>query len=1412
MNQNDWLKRKEDFFQKKQLLNTKLLRIRRNDYMRVLLCHLATWVVFVGICLPLRGGESVKLSSKWRIQPAVNSRIAPIPGEWGEVNCRKTLDYRINSKCLSGTKWEKLSFNFNSFWYEQDFILPQGSENHRLFLDFRRIEGDAIIFVNSKKIGELLRPGGEIEISGAVDDRSKKIRLQVFVTRNYTDISRSFEDDGLRYETRCYRYNPIPPKKWNIGITAPVRLIIRPVPTAIRDVSINTSWRRKELKINIELMAKLPVKADIIAEVFDATGKKVLSLKKNAVSVVAGDSIIMLSGKWPNPITWELDRGVLYTTRVRLESNGRTSDSFGPVRFGFREIWLEGRKIMLNGHELRLRLSTFTIHSRSSNRVDFFRLLGYNSAYIQAHNGLWWGKWSETPIYDDEMLNEMDRSGFAVFLPCPSIGKVREKIFQDVDILADYTREMKYVIRRYRNHSSVLGWIVDMNSYSNKWKAAVSPQHMGKRYSNEILSSGQPKAIMTAVNIAIKTDPTRLAFASGDGNIPSVASTCMYLNFAPLQEREEWPMEWAKNGNMPYMAYEFGAPNKSNFWKGKRFLPTEYFAIYFGDQAYRRENTNGLSSLIEYGLNNGPNGHGAEVDWSKYPMYWEFQRLFVGNTNRAFRTWSMGGGWGFWNVDYGTPPHTIKRPPLYSYNNLSKKYTEKPAWANPNFDIHRKTNQPLLVYIAGNPSHTDKTHIYYSGENICKSLAMVWDGPGNTEVKASWTLMNDGKTIASGLFNSQELYSGNVRLVPFSVTAPSVAKRTDMLFKIALSKDGLPFVVDDFIITVFPRERVVFPASNIAVYDPHGQSTPWLKKLGLKWHEWDNKARDVKLLIVGRNALSTSRTLPFSMEEVKRGLKVLVLEQLPQIWQGLGFRTTEAMPRQVFPVNGSSLMHGLTVNDMRYWRGSPDLLPSGINVQSDNMHALKWTNTHGIASTIPQNPRCAGFNPLIVAEFDLDYSPLLQWRYGSGSITFCSLDLTSRLGVDPAATTLGANILKRLLQKNKFQSCPLVYKGASDGLRLLQRLGFELSLVNPPVPGKQIMVLGRGGFSEPEKIRKFAASGGTVFCMSPDRNELLAFGLKSERRSLQRVSELPPDNLFLSIGPSLLRWRKTLAIDVITASAEQGELRIFANGAIAVEKLGKGQIIYCQLSPSQISSSLKNKDEEQAVETSYFRLEQLLSYLLTNCGGQAAKPIALRLSQVACTAEYAPISHWNVLGPFPAPEQDGEKMLLPKYPGENLAVSGSPDPNVVIRRKDGKLLNWTQTVKPDHKGFVDLRKFFGLKTSAVAFVASTINSDSDCMATLRLGADWRMIVWVNGKEIFRTVNGKNQPNAYQVKIPLKKGANTIGMKIASGSKGFGFYVELSKSGSGAIASGNAALLYANSPFSNEFDPYLFRYW
>src|SRR6186713_3323035 len=130
-----------------------------------------TILFLLGLCclfnLRVMAQDTLTLAAGWKIQPAQGPGIAPDPGAWGSLALPlREFDWRSEQGAGKGTSWENADHgSIHDLWFEHSFRMPAGWAKRRIALDLRRLEGDAILFVNGRRIAEILRPGGEVDIT-----------------------------------------------------------------------------------------------------------------------------------------------------------------------------------------------------------------------------------------------------------------------------------------------------------------------------------------------------------------------------------------------------------------------------------------------------------------------------------------------------------------------------------------------------------------------------------------------------------------------------------------------------------------------------------------------------------------------------------------------------------------------------------------------------------------------------------------------------------------------------------------------------------------------------------------------------------------------------------------------------------------------------------------------------------------------------------------------------------------------------------------------------------------------------------------------------------------------------------------------------------------------------------------------
>jgi alpha-glucosidase len=168
--------------------------------------------------------------------------------------------------------------------------------------------------------------------------------------------------------------------------------------------------------------------------------------------------------------------------------------------------------------------------------------------------------------------------------------------------------------------------------------------------------------------------------------------------------------------------------------------------------------------------------------------------------------------------------------------------------------------------------------------------------------------------------------------------------------------------------------------------------------------------------------------------------------------------------------------------------------------------------------------------------------------------------------------------------------------------------------------------------------------------------------------------------------------------------------------------------------------------------------------------------ISFPVSQVA----YPSINAWQIIGPFDNP---GTVSLAEKFPPED-----GIDLKATYTGKQGRKIGWKLLQRGSTPGenvhddfYVNLHEFYGGRRNyqAVSYAASWIDSPRDTTATLALGSDDGVAVWLNGSEVWRIEKGRTYtPKEDKVAVRLHKGVNELLLKVSQDRFAWGFGASL----------------------------------
>jgi hypothetical protein len=144
------------------------------------------------------------------------------------------------------------------------------------------------------------------------------------------------------------------------------------------------------------------------------------------------------------------------------------------------------------------------------------------------------------------------------------------------------------------------------------------------------------------------------------------------------------------------------------------------------------------------------------------------------------------------------------------------------------------------------------------------------------------------------------------------------------------------------------------------------------------------------------------------------------------------------------------------------------------------------------------------------------------------------------------------------------------------------------------------------------------------------------------------------------------------------------------------------------------------------------------------------------------------IREWNLVGPFHAADMDD---LPTVYPPETEDV-----PAKTYKGKNGAEVGW-RIVRADEAGYVRLDNLVRPNEQAIVYALAHVLSPDDREATLLLGSDDGVRVWVNGEIVHTNPTYRAaEPDLDRVSVRLKKGWNKVLIKVLQGAGGWGFYV------------------------------------
>ena len=1172
------------------------------------------------------------LNGVWRFKPEIPNRSTGwgyirVPGAWATTHSWLIPNFDLVPCPPRKANWKlaELKKCYDAS-YEKTIDIPAEWKGKIIELNIMRPASDAEIFLNGNSFGHIRWPYGKVNLTAGIRHGQKNaIRIRMRARPRTEMIS-----DYTFYSPKTEKG-----EIYNRGLCGTVTLSMRnPVPS-VEGMFIRTSVRKKILEADVELLPDgYSGNAGFTFTIRDwKTGKTIKTATFSSRLDGKKHEVRTFRIPWNDPVLWDIDNPHLYTLEVRM-TTPRGTDSLRD-RFGFREFRISGRDFLLNEKKIRLH-PTFLGYAGGTAEIlkhvfTMKRNAGFNAVEVlMNHRFDQYG----SADFRKEQAAAADEFGMLHLMPTADFGDVPYGHPIPVEVANEWEKDFVKEWKILRNHPSIVSFVAGFNRFSTELQRSPLCLGNGKRlsapYGHEKKRTDSGNRIMTIMK---KYDSTRPMTSHDSSGVGDYHTSNIYLNFIPLQERDEWLSEYVKTGDRPYLAVEFGCPLTYSFMRGRvagelyssEPLVTEWCAIYLGTDAFRREDDSYRSDIPDLLKPTLYTGWTILPKMHNYAIVQDLLVLFIQSTFRCWRTYGLSGGivpWGDahgWDYPTKEVKHTVVLnrnggdTPIVSsvedrtYNRFSRKYINKAG------ETLLRNNADTLVWIAGKPENfATKDHHYFPGESMKKQIAVINDTRHDLRFDLLCEVRIDEKTIWRKSFSGSVPPAEN-KLLPFTVPLPENPKQGKG--KILLSGTcpaGGTKVKDEFsfeVVTVPP-----YSGKQVHLLNPEEKSERFLKAAGIPFSGVTTipESNDHAILIVDGKALSR-KDFPWKRlhQFISGGGKALLLEAPRNVYTDrFGFRTAAHVSRRVFPIAGTvknTALSGITAEELRDWRGAGESVPAEYGTsgeqyrRSPHRYGFHWGNNGSVSSIPLEKPHASGWTPLFENEYGLIYSPLMDLRIGKGILRLSTFDFIQRSETDPASMKLFSAILRDLENTEAVPERKTILCGASkEEKSLLTRMGLLFATDSKiPASGEdRLLIAGSGCSVDSPEFKRFLSSGGRAVILprkSGEKNPLfeVADGIAGKTLSL------PDWNVLRGVSISDF-FLKTDYHGPLLRSGKAVETG--AHGLIGRYRIGKGEAIFLQLIPGMV-----NTEKIRYMKAPMWRIMRLLSQVLVNSGGTFEK-------------------------------------------------------------------------------------------------------------------------------------------------------------------------------------------------------------
>jgi len=329
-------------------------------------------------------------------------------------------------------------------------------------------------------------------------------------------------------------------------------------------------------------------------------------------------------------------------------------------------------------------------------------------------------------------------------------------------------------------------------------------------------------------------------------------------------------------------------------------------------------------------------------------------------------------------------------------------------FVKPAFEAMRTAFQPVLI----SPECWKRN--LFAGDNLEIRLYVINDDDAGRDLAASQAVVEvadaGGKVVCTGQASFPPVSYYGALYADVSIPLPTNMPRGYYAVRCRLVENDKQVSTNRFDIFVAPRSWPTAAGTKVYLYDPDGGTAPCLEQLGVQYTSLSSISTlpQSGVVVIGEKAFATARpVLSETLAFLARGGRILCLRQPEGNWNSDWLPVTFTMSARsrltyIHPVGGNQeIFEGISARDLRYWNELSRYSNGAATVEP--VLALLWPQTHA---------DLASARYWASSERLLCGAAILEIYQGQGSVIISTFRTTERVGMDPIAAKLLANLVK----------------------------------------------------------------------------------------------------------------------------------------------------------------------------------------------------------------------------------------------------------------------------------------------------------------------------------------------------------------------------------------------------------------